>query len=304
MNSPHAIARSAPGSAGTPTRRTVLVTGTSGHLGRLVVEALLDRGHPASDIVATARNVDDVADLADRGVVVRQADYADPTSLKEAFVGVDRALLVSSSSVGARLDQHRNVIAAAAEAGVELIAYTSILRADTTSVLLAADHVGTEQLLAESGLPTVLLRNAWYLENYTGQIGLALEHGAVLGAAGDGRVSAATRADYAAAAAAVLADGDHAGRVYELGGDAAFTIGEYAAELAAASGREVVYRNLPQEDYASALVAAGLPEGYAHILADSDRGIAIGDLFTDSGDLSRLIGRPTTTLAEAIRSAL
>jgi len=283
---------------------TLLVTGTSGHLGRLVVDALLDRGHPASQIVATARNVDDVADLADRGVVVRHADYADLASLKEAFVGVDRALLVSSNAVGARLEQHGNVIAAAAEAGVELLAYTSVLQADTTSILLAADHLATEQLLAESGLPTVLLRNSWYLENYTGQIPLALEHGAVLGAAGEGRVSGASRADYAAAAAAVLADGDHAGRVYELGGDAAFTIGGYAAELAAASGREVVYRNLPQEDYASALVAAGLPDGYAGILADSDRGIAAGELFTDSGDLSRLIGRPTTPLAEAIRGAL
>jgi NAD(P)H dehydrogenase (quinone) len=283
---------------------TVLVTGTSGHLGRLVVEALLDRGHPASDIVATARNVDDVADLADGGVVVRHADYADPASLKEAFAGVDRAVLVSSSAVGERVEQHRNVIEAAAEAGIELIAYTSVLRADTTSLLLAADHVATEQLLTESGLPTVLLRNSWYLENYTAQIALALEQGAVLGAAGDGRVSGATRADYAAAVAAVLAGGDHAGRVYELGGDAAFTVGEYAAEVATASGRDVVYRDLPVQEYASALVAAGLPEGYASLLADSDRGIAAGELFTDSGDLSRLIGRPTTPLAEAIRGAL
>jgi NAD(P)H dehydrogenase (quinone) len=283
---------------------TVLVTGTSGHLGRLVVEALLDRGHPASDIVATARNVDDVADLADRGVVVRRADYTDPTSLKEAFARVDRAVLVSSNAVGERLEQHRNVIAAAADAGVELIAYTSVLRADTTSMLLAADHLATEQLLAESGVPTVLLRNSWYLENYTGQIAFALEQGAVLGAAGEGRVSGAARADYAEAAAAVLAGGDHAGRVYELGGDAAFTIGEYAAELAAVSGRDVVYRDLPVQEYSSALVAAGLPEGYAGILADSDRGIAAGELFTDSGDLSRLIGRPTTPLAEAIRGAL
>ena len=283
---------------------TLLVTGTSGHLGRLVVEALLERGVPASDVVATARNVDDVADLAARGVVVRRADYTDPASLKEAFAGVDRALLVSSSAVGARLDQHRNVITAAAEAGIDLLGYTSITHADTSSMLLAGEHLATEKLLAESGLPIVLLRNSWYLENYTGQIPVALEHGAVLGAAGEGRVSAATRADYAAAAAAVLADGDHAGRVYELGGDTAFTLAEYAAELAAASGRAVAYQDLSTEDYAAALVAAGLPEGYAQVLADSDRGLAAGDLFTDSGDLSRLTGRPTTTMAEAVRAAL
>jgi NAD(P)H dehydrogenase (quinone) len=283
---------------------TLLVTGTSGHLGRLVVEALLERGVPASDVVATARNVDDVADLAARGVVVRRADYTDPASLKEAFAGVDRALLVSSSAVGARVEQHRNVITAAAEAGVDLLGYTSVVRAETSSMLLAGDHLATEKLLAESGLPIVLLRNSWYLENYTEQIPVALEHGAVLGAAGEGRVSAATRADYAAAAAAVLADGDHAGQVYELGGDNAFTLGEYAAELAAASGREVAYRDLSTEDYTTALFAAGLPEGYAQVLADSDRGLAAGDLFTDSGDLSRLTGRPTTTMAEAVRAAL
>jgi NAD(P)H dehydrogenase (quinone) len=283
---------------------TLLVTGTSGHLGRLVVEALLERGVPASDVVATARNVDDVADLAARGVVVRRADYTDPTSLKEAFVGVDRAVLVSSNAVGERVEQHRNAITAAAEAGVELLGYTSVVRADNSSMALAADHRATEELLAASGVPTVLLRNSWYLENYTAQIPVALEHGAVLGAAGEGRVSAATRADYAAAAAAVLAEGDHAGLVYELGSDTAFTLGEYAAGLAAASGREVVYQDLSVEDYVAALVAAGLPEGYAQILADSDRGLAAGELFTDSRDLSRLIGRPTTPMSEAVRAAL
>ena len=283
---------------------TLLVTGTSGHLGRLIVEALLERGVAASDIVATARNVDDVADLAARGVVVRRADYTDPASLKEAFVGVDRAVLVSSSAVGERVEQHRNVITAAGEAGVELLAYTSVAGADTSSMLLAADHQATEDLLAAADVPTVLLRNSWYLENYTGQIPVALEHGAVLGAAGEGRVSAATRADYAAAAAAVLAEGDHAGRVYELGGDPAFTLGDYAAALAAASGREVIYQDLSVEDYTAALVAAGLPEGYAQILADSDRGLGAGELFTDSGDLSRLIGRPTTPMTEAVKAAL
>jgi NAD(P)H dehydrogenase (quinone) len=285
---------------------TLLVTGASGHLGRLVVEALLERGTPAADIVAIARNPESVADLADRGVVVRPADYTDPASLDAAFVGVDRLLLVSGSEVGQRVAQHANVIDAAKRAGVGFVAYTSITRADTSDLALAAEHRVTEELLTASGLPHALLRNSWYLENYTGQLPTVLEHGAVLGAAGEGRVSAATRADYADAAAVALAgDGQgHEGAVYELGGDEAFTLGELAGTVGRVTGREVVYRDLSVPDYTAALVAAGLPEGYAGVLADSDRGIAEGALFTDTADLSRLIGRPTTGLEDALRAAL
>lgn len=283
---------------------TLLVTGASGHLGRLVVKALLERGTAASDIVATARNIEDVTDLAAHGVVVRPADYTDPVSLKEAFVGVDRAVLVSSSAVGERVEHHRNVVTAAAEAGVELLAYTSMLGAATSGMALAADHQATERLLAESGVPHVLLRNSWYLENYTEQLPVALEHGVVLGSASDGRVSAATRADFAGAAASVLSGGEHAGKVYELAGDDAFTLAEYAAELAKASGRQVVYQDLPRGQYVSALVGAGVPEDFAQVLADSDQGIARGELFSTSDDLTRLLGRPTTSLAEAVRNAV
>jgi NAD(P)H dehydrogenase (quinone) len=283
---------------------TYLVTGASGHLGRLAVHALLERGVGASDVVATARNTEDVADLAGLGVQTRAADYTDPASLKEALAGVDRVLLVSSSAVGERVAQHANVIDAAKDAGVELLAYTSITRADTSTMALAEEHRATEELLAASRLPTVLLRNSWYLENYTGQLATTLEHGAVLGAAGEGRVSAATRADYAAAAAAALVAEDQAGRVHELGGDTAFTLTEYAAAVSAESGTEVAYRDLSAEDYRAALTSVGLPEAYAAILADSDLALARGELYTDSGDLARLIGRPTTTPAEAIRAAL
>lgn len=283
---------------------TYLVTGASGQLGRLTVQALLARGITPSDVVATARDTDAVADLAELGVVVRRADYTDPTSLKEAFVGVDRALLVSSSAVGERVAQHANVIEAAKEAGVELLGYTSITKADTSEMALAQEHRQTEELLAASGLPVVLLRNSWYIENYTGQVATALEHGVVLGAAGEGRVSAATRADFAAAAAAALVGEDQAGQVYELGGDTAFTLAEYAATLSAASSTEVAYRDLSVAELTSALVGAGLPEPYAALLADSDLGIARGELLADTGDLARLIGRPTTTPSEAIRAAL
>ncbi|UUZ60086.1 NAD(P)H-binding protein [Nocardioides sp. B-3] len=283
---------------------TYLVTGASGQLGRLTVRALLSQGVAASDVVATARNTAAISDLAALGVVTRAADYTDPASLKEAFAGVDRALLISSSAVGERVAQHANVIDAARDAGVELLGYTSVTRADTSQMILAGEHRATEELLAASGLPVVLLRNSWYLENYTAQATTALEHGVVLGAAGEGRVSAATRADYAAAAAAALVADDRAGRVHELGGDVAFTLEEYAATLAAESGRPVAYRDLPAAELSAAPVGAGLPGPYADIPADSDPGPGRGELLADSRDLSRLIGRPTTTPVEAIRAAL
>jgi NAD(P)H dehydrogenase (quinone) len=282
---------------------TILVTGTSGHLGRLVVESLLERGVPAAEIVATARDTDAVADLADRGVVTRRADYTDPASLKEAFAGVDKAILVSSNQVGERVAQHRNVVDAAADAGVALLAYTSVLKGERSTLLLAAEHVETERYLAESGLPVALLRNGWYVENWTAHAPAALEHGAVLGAVGEGRVSAATRADFAAAAAAVLTRDDQAGTVHELGGTP-FTLAEYAATLSEVSGRDVVYRDLPVEDFTAVLVGAGLPEPVAAVYADGDRGIRDGDLLAEGDDLSRLIGRPSTPLVDAVRAAL
>lgn len=279
---------------------TVLVTGASGHLGRRTVLALLDRGVPGAEIVATARDLDAVADLADLGVQVRRADYDDAASLDSAFAGVDRALLVSSNAVGARVAQHRNVIEAAVRAGVELLAYTSILRADSSALALAAEHVATEDLLKQSGLPVALLRNGWYLENYTENAAPALATGQVIGSAGTGRISAAARQDFAEAAAVVLAGGEHAGAVYELAGDEAFTMAEYAAALAVAAGREIGYTDLSAADYAAALTSAGLPAAYAEVLADSDLGVARGELEDHSGDLARLIGRPTTRLADAL----
>jgi NAD(P)H dehydrogenase (quinone) len=282
---------------------TILVTGASGHLGRLVVESLLERGVPAQDVVATARDLGSIADLAAKGVDVRRADYTDPASLKDAFVGVDKALLVSSSEIGQRAEQHRNVIDAAADAAVSLLAYTSIANADSTSLLLAGEHQETEKYLQSSGLPLVLLRNSWYIENYTEQMAVALEHGAVLGAAGEGSVSAAARADYAAAAAAVLTLDDQAGKVYELGGSP-FTLAEYAAELSTQTGRPVVYQDLPTDEFAAVLVGAGLPDAVAAVYADSDRGLKAGDLVVDSSHLEQLIGRPSTPLADAIATQL
>jgi NAD(P)H dehydrogenase (quinone) len=282
---------------------TFLVTGAAGKLGALTVEALLDRGVAPGDIVATARDTDRLSGLAARGVVTRRLDYDDPASVDAALVGVHRLLLVSSSAVGQRIAQHRTVLEAAARKGVELVAYTSILRADSTSLALAAEHLATEQLLVELGLPHVLLRNGWYVENYTAQLPVQLEHG-VLGAAGSGRISAASRADFAEAAAAALLAEDSVGRVHELAGDTAFTMAEYASTLAEQAGQDVSYVDLPQAEYAAVLESAGVPAPFALILADSDRGIAEGELYDGSGTLSALIDRPTTPLADAVKAAL
>ncbi|GAA6526315.1 SDR family oxidoreductase [Intrasporangium sp. DVR] len=283
---------------------TILVTGATGPLGRLTIDALIHRGVAPADIAALVRDSARAQDLRDRGVQVRVGSYDEAETLDAALAGVERLVFISGSEVGQRILQHQNVVDAAVRAGVGLVAYTSVVRADTSSLGLAAEHKATEEMLAAADLPSVLLRNSWYLENYTAQIPTVLEHGVLLGAAGDGRLSAATRADFAEAAAAVVTGEGHAGQVYELGGDTAFTLSELAAELAAQSGAEVTYRDLSVADYAAALVGAGVPEGYAMALATSDDAIKGGALLVETGDLGRLIGRPTTTMPEAIRAAL
>jgi NAD(P)H dehydrogenase (quinone) len=281
----------------------IAVTGATGHLGRLVIAELL-RTVPAAQIVAAVRTPAKAQDLAALGVQVRQADYAQPATLAAAFAGVDKVLLISSSEVGQRAVQHRAVIDAAKAAGVQLIAYTSILRADTSTLGLATEHKETEAALAASGMPTVLLRNGWYTENYETVVPTAVQYGAVMGSARNGRISAASRADYAAAAAAVLTREGQAGKVYELAGDTAFTLAEFAASIAQHSGKPVAYVDMSQADYAAALVKVGLPEGFSALLADSDAGAALGGLFDDGKQLSQLIGRSTTPIANVIAAAL
>ena len=282
---------------------TIAVTGPTGQLGRLAVEALLDRGVAPSSIVAVVRSPAKAADLADRGVQVREADYGQPEALVAALRGVDRLLLVSSSDPGQRFDHHANVIKAAAEAGVGFVAYTSILSAGDTKMLLAADHIATEDALRASGLRYALLRNGWYTENYTAQLATILEHGALLGSAQDGRVAPAARRDYAEAAAVVLTTDGHDGQAYELAGDEAITLTELAAIIAEVTGEEVAYRDLPAAEYEQVLAGAGVPAPMPAILADSDVGILRGELVTDSGDLARLIGHPTTPVADTVREA-
>jgi NAD(P)H dehydrogenase (quinone) len=281
---------------------TIVVTGATGQLGRLAVQALLDRGVAPGQIVATGRNTGKLADLTAHGVTVRLADFDDPATLAAAFAGADRLLLVSGSEAGNRARQHAAAIAAAKAAGVQLIVYTSIANADRSSLLLAEEHLVTEHDLEAAGVPYVVLRNSWYLENYTAQLPNYLAHG-IAGAAGAGRVSAATRADFADAAAAVLIEDGHAGAVYELGG-APFTLPELAAAVSDATGTDVTYTDLPVEAYEQVLLGAGLPATMAHLLADADRGLAAGELYVDGAHLEKLIGRPPTTLAEALEAGV
>ncbi|HEU4666441.1 MAG TPA: SDR family oxidoreductase [Arthrobacter sp.] len=282
---------------------SIVITGATGQLGRHAVEALLERNVPAEDIVAAGRSVEKLADFAQRGVRVKAMDYEDAQSVAAALKGARKVLLISGSEVGQRVEQHRTVIEAAKAEGVELLAYTSIANADTTAMLLAAEHQATEAILRESGVPFTLLRNGWYLENYTDQLPGTLAQGGLAGSAGEGKVSAASRADYAHAAAAVLVADDQAGRVYELGGDNAFSMADLAAEITAATGKAITYQDLPAPEYAGMLASFGVPEAFAEILADSDLGIARGDLLVSTGDLRRLIGRPATSLSEAVRAA-
>ncbi|EGT0650625.1 SDR family oxidoreductase [Citrobacter braakii] len=278
----------------------IAITGATGQLGQHVIETLL-KTVPASQIVAIVRNPAKATALSQQGITVRQADYSDEAAFTTALQGIDKLLLISSSEVGQRAPQHRNVINAAKAAHVKFIAYTSLLHADRSPLGLADEHVATEKMLAESGIAYALLRNGWYTENYLASAPAALEHGVFIGAAGEGKIASATRADYAAAAARVISEDGHAGKIYELAGDAGWTLSQLAAELAKQSGKKVVYQNLNEADFAAALKGVGLPAGLADMLADSDVGASKGGLFDDSHTLSKLIGRPTTSLADSVK---
>jgi NAD(P)H dehydrogenase (quinone) len=275
---------------------TIAVTGATGHLGRLAIAALKARG---ASPVALARSPEKAADL---GGEVRAFDYTAPDPA--ALEGIDTLVLISSNDFADRAGQHRKAIAAAKAAGVRRLLYTSILKGEASPMILAQDHIATEAAIRASGIPATILRNGWYTENFTGALGAAVAHGAMIGAAGDALVNSAARKDYAEAIAVTALDASHTGRVYELAGDVAHTGAEFAAAVAKAAGKPVAYVSMTGEDYARALTGFGLPEGFAHVLADSDLRAAEGALHDDSRTLSRLIGRPTTPIAETIKAAL
>lgn len=281
----------------------IVVTAATGQLGRLVIANLL-KTTPAAQIVAAVRDPAKAADLAAQGVQVRRADYTDPASLDAALAGASKVLLISSNDLGNRVAQHRNVIDAAARAKVSLLAYTSVLHADRSTLGLAGEHRETEAAVRAAGVPYTFLRNGWYVENHTVSLGGAVAHGALAGAAGEGRISAAARADYAEAAAVVLAKSGAVEQVYELAGDSGFTLAELAAEVSRQSGKTIPFHNLPQQEYRELLVNVGLPAPLAELIADSDAQAAKGALFDDSRTLSKLIGHPTISLADAVKAAL
>lgn len=279
------------------------VTGATGHLGRLVIESLLDRGVPPESIVGIGRAVDKIADLKERGVQVREADYTKPESLEAALEGVDRLLLVSGSAVGQRVAQHRNVITAAQNAGVTFIAYTSAPRADTTDLALAPEHKATEQLIRDSGIPFAFLRNSWYSENYFQVLEQAQHTGLVIASLEDGRVASASRRDYAEAAAVVLAEEGHEGKIYELSGDTSWGYDDLVAVLTDILGREVIYRRVSGKEHRKILTKAGVPMAQAAFVVTLDANTKNGALADTSGELSALIGRPTTPLRDTLADA-
>lgn len=278
---------------------TILVTGATGNLGRLVIASLLERGADPQSIIAGARDVTRAENL---GVRAARLDYTDPSSIAAALDGVDSVLLISGSEVGQRVAQHEAVIDAAKDAGVTKFVYTSAPKATTSDLVLAPEHKATEELIQVSGLPSVILRNNWYTENYATDLDRAAETGVLAAGVGDGRVASASRKDFADAAAAVLLADGHIGQVYELGGDVAWNYDDLAAAIAEISGREVTYQPLTPDDQRDGLLAAGLDEGTAGFVVALDSGIRSGALADTDGTLARLIGRPTTPLIDGLRA--
>lgn len=283
----------------------ICVTAATGKLGREVVKFLLSKITP-NELVLAVRNPEKAQEFSQRGVVVREADYDRPETLEKAFKGVRKLLLISSPSVGRRVEQHRNVVEAAKQAGVETIVYTSVLHADRSRLgVIAEEHRQTEAIIRSSGLDYTFLRNGWYVENYELTVKNAVAQGFIMGSSGEGKISAAPRIDYAEAAAVVLTTEGHSGKIYELAGDEAFTMKELADEISRLTGKEISYRNVKPDEYAQWLMSVGFPENVAHFLASMEEAIAQGDLFDDSRQLSQLIGRPTTSwrlvIAEILR---
>ena len=281
----------------------IAVTGATGKLGQLVVNGLLKKG-PSDKIIAVVRDQKKAQPLVKRGAEARVAHYGDPVALKAAFSGVDRLLLISSSEVGKRTEQHKNVIDAAKAAGVKHIMYTSAPKATTTALVVAPEHKATEENILKSGMKYTILRNNWYTENYKDRVETARKTGAVVAAAGEGRVASATRADYAAGAVEVLLGTGHEGKIYELGGDHAWDFNELAETIEKIIGKPVAYKSVDVPTLLNILKEAGLDEGIAGFMAAVDGNIAEGALSEVTGELSRLIGRPTTPLRKGLEDAI
>ena len=281
----------------------IAITGATGQLGQLVIQSLL-KNTATANIVALVRNKSKAADLKAKGIELRFFDYDTPATLASALSGIDKLLLISANEVGRRTPQHKAVIDAAQQAGVPYIAYTSLLNADHSTLGLAQEHRETESLIKASGLQYTFLRNNWYSENYLAGVTHTVEIGTLSGAAGEGKISSAARADYAEAAAKVLMTSGHENKTYELAGSTSFTLADLAGDIADVSGKEIIYQNLSAEDYTQALTQAGLPAGLVDIIVDADIQTEKGAMFSDSKDLEQLIGHPTTAIKEQVAAIL
>jgi NAD(P)H dehydrogenase (quinone) len=279
---------------------TIVITGATGQLGRLVVDSLLARGVAPAEIVAGGRRADQLAQFESRGVSAVELDYTKPDTLDAAFAGATQVLLISASDPGQRLTQHSAVVDAARASGVSHLVYTSILHADTTPHVLAPDHKATEQLIANSGLPATILRNGWYTENYAGTIEQARQTGEIVASVGAGRVASASRRDYAEAAAVVLTDAGTRGRSYELAGDSSWNYDELAAAATTLSGMPIAFRDVTPEEHLERLTSSGLDAATAAFVVALDQNTRAGLLDETGGDLRGLLGRPTTPLAEGL----
>lgn len=278
----------------------IAITGATGQLGRLVISKLKEK-IPAGNIIALARSAEKAKDLK---VEVREFDYEKPSILKPALTGVDTLLLISASEIGKRIAQHKNVMQAVKQSSIKWIVYTSLLHADTSSIGLAAEHLESEKMIRDLGIPFTFLRNGWYTENYTGAVPGAIRGGVLLGSAGNGKISGAARADYADAAVAIVTGKNHQNKIYELAGDHFFTLSDLAAEISRQTGKDIPYKNLSESDYTQALIGFGVPEGFAKAIAGWDTSASKNALFDNSHQLSKLTGRPTTPFSVSVAEAI
>ena len=281
----------------------IAITGATGQLGHHVIQALLTKTD-AQNIVALVRDLNKAQHLKAQGVELRHFDYDQTGTLAPALEGIDKLLLISANEIGRRTPQHQAVIQAAQQSNVPYIAYTSLLNADASTLGLSQEHRETEALIKNSGLTYTFLRNNWYTENYLAGLSHAIESGTLYGAANDGKISSASRIDYAEAAATVLVSDVHENKIYELAGSTAFTLQDLANAISEVSGQAVQYKNLTSEQYHQALVQAGLPTGLVDVIVDADVKTQTGAMFSDSKDLEKLIGRKTTSIQEEIKNTL
>ncbi|TGK03428.1 SDR family oxidoreductase [Leptospira selangorensis] len=284
---------------------TVLVTGASGHLGKIILEELLKRGH--NKIIATTRKPESLQDFATRGVTVRKASFDDPASLVAAFQGADRVLIISTDNIGNRIEEHKNAVDAAVNIGAKRILYTSLTKADEVPVTFAFEHEGTEEKIKQSGLAYTILRNNMYSDYLIPKLQHAIASGSLYGSGGVGACAYVSRTDCAKAAAAALLSPEAGNKILEIGGPKAWTYAELAKFTSELVNKPISYVDLPAEELSKALVGAGVPKPMADALASFDVSIREGYLKEVNSSAKDLIGeslQDVSALLKENRTAL